>query len=96
VTILSGWPIDSKFPADVYERLLDAQESADLELVSRASRELEGFVKKAARDIADKYIDPPATTDYGNSVPAHRRPVRGSICAFQDSCPDFILNTGYP
>lgn len=57
-------PIDSKFPADVYERLLDAQESADPDLIMRASKELEGFVKKAARDIADKYIDPPATTDY--------------------------------
>lgn len=57
-------PIDSKFPADVYERLLDAQEKADMDLITRASKELEAFVKKAARDIADKYIDPPATTDY--------------------------------
>ena len=58
-------PIDSKFPKDVYEQLLDAYDSADPLRVEIASRVLEQTVRGMARDICDKYLDPPHTTDFG-------------------------------
>lgn len=57
-------PIDSKFPQESYQRLLDAQDSGQAELAVAARRELEAAVKVAARDIRDKYIHPPKTTDF--------------------------------
>ncbi|MBL8018315.1 MAG: DNA recombination protein RmuC [Leptospirales bacterium] len=57
-------PVDSKFPQDVYDRLVVAQENADPDLVEKAGRDLESFIKKSAREIADKYVEPPRTTDY--------------------------------
>jgi DNA recombination protein RmuC len=57
-------PIDAKFPREDYERLLDAADRADAEAVETASRALEGQVRKFARDIAQKYINPPQTTDF--------------------------------
>ncbi|HNJ33540.1 MAG: DNA recombination protein RmuC [Leptospirales bacterium] len=57
-------PVDSKFPQELFERLGDAQEKADVELAEKASRELEAFIKKSAKEIAEKYIEPPHTTDY--------------------------------
>jgi DNA recombination protein RmuC len=57
-------PIDSKFPQEDYQRLLDAAEKADAEAVTLSTRALLQAVRKAAQDIHDKYIDPPQTTDF--------------------------------
>ena len=58
-------PIDAKFPKDAYEQYLDAYEAGNVEQINAASRQLEVIVKKMARDIRDKYLDPPYTTDFG-------------------------------
>jgi DNA recombination protein RmuC len=58
-------PIDAKFPKDVYEQYQDAYEAGEPSLIEAASRQLEATVKRMARDIHDKYLDPPATTDFG-------------------------------
>jgi len=58
-------PIDAKFPQEDYQRLLDAQESADKEAAEKYTKNLEIRIKAEARDIRDKYIDPPNTTDFG-------------------------------
>ena len=58
-------PIDAKFPGDTYEKLLDAYDSGDPALVEAASKELETVIKSEAKDIRDKYIDPPYTTEFG-------------------------------
>jgi len=58
-------PIDAKFPQEDYQRLIDAQESADKELADKSIKNLENRIKAAAKDIRDKYIDPPNTTDFG-------------------------------
>jgi len=57
-------PIDSKFPNEDYERLQLAVERADPEAVEAAAKALEIRVKSFARDIRDKYINPPTTTDF--------------------------------
>lgn len=57
-------PIDSKFPQEDYLRLREAAESADAEAVQRATEALAQTVRKAAKEIRDKYIHPPATTDF--------------------------------
>lgn len=57
-------PIDAKFPADAYSALLDAYDSGDSHSVQEAGKYLERAVKKAARDIHEKYVEPPATTDF--------------------------------
>ncbi|VXC28845.1 DNA recombination protein RmuC homolog [Burkholderia sp. 8Y] len=57
-------PIDAKFPREDYERLIDAQERADLVAVEDASRALEGRLRAEARAIAQKYVAPPHTTDF--------------------------------
>lgn len=58
-------PIDSKFPKEQYERLLDAFDRADADGVSAASRALEQAVRLEAKSIAEKYLAPPYTTDFG-------------------------------
>ena len=58
-------PIDAKFPKEDYERLLEAANQADAEQLKVASKALAAAILKAARDIHDKYIAPPATTDFG-------------------------------
>lgn len=58
-------PIDAKFPKDAYEQYLDAYEAGNVEQINVTSRQLELIVKKMARDIRDKYLDPPYTTDFG-------------------------------
>ena len=58
-------PIDAKFPKDAYEQYLDAYESGNIDQINATSRQLEAVVKKMARDIRDKYLDPPYTTDFG-------------------------------
>ena len=57
-------PIDAKFPSDDYERLLDAQQRADALGAEAAGKALESRIRLEARSIADKYIDPPFTTDF--------------------------------
>ena len=58
-------PIDAKFPREVYERVVDAYETGDPAQIEAASKNLDQVIRKMARDIRDKYIDPPATTDFG-------------------------------
>ena len=58
-------PIDSKFPQEDYQRLMDAQEAADKELAEKSIKNLEIRIKKEAKNIKEKYIDPPNTTDFG-------------------------------
>jgi len=58
-------PIDAKFPKEDYERLVDAAERADPAAVEDAARQLEVRVRAEARDIRDKYLEPPHTTDFG-------------------------------
>lgn len=58
-------PIDAKFPLEDYQRLLDAQEKADLNGVNEAIKSLEIRIKAEAKDICEKYLDPPNTTDFG-------------------------------
>ncbi len=57
-------PIDSKFPADIYERLISAQERADPAAVEEAAKALEARFKSEAKTIRDSYVEPPATTDF--------------------------------
>jgi DNA recombination protein RmuC len=58
-------PIDAKFPIEDYHRLLEAQEKADLNGVELAAKQLENRVKACAKDIREKYLNPPRTTDFG-------------------------------
>lgn len=58
-------PIDAKFPLEDYNRLLDAQEASDAALKEEAVKALEIRLKSEAKDIKEKYLDPPNTTDFG-------------------------------
>ena len=58
-------PIDAKFPKDIYEQLLDAYDSGDSQQVETTSRLLEQTIRNMAKDIRDKYLAPPHTTDFG-------------------------------
>ncbi|MDR3644865.1 MAG: DNA recombination protein RmuC [Clostridia bacterium] len=58
-------PIDSKFPADAYAQLVDAYDNGNPVLVEAAVTALERQIKVFAKEIRDKYIDPPNTTDFG-------------------------------
>lgn len=58
-------PVDAKFPKDVYEELQTAYDAGDQFKIDVAQKMLEIAVKKMAKDIHDKYIDPPNTTDFG-------------------------------
>lgn len=58
-------PIDAKFPKDIYEQYIDAYEVGDAALIDSSSKQLENTIKKMAKDIHDKYLDPPFTTDFG-------------------------------
>ncbi len=58
-------PIDAKFPQEDYIQLTEAYESAHPEAIEAASKKLEITIKKMAKDIKDKYIDPPNTTEFG-------------------------------
>jgi DNA recombination protein RmuC len=57
-------PIDAKFPKDVYEQLQTSHEIGDLAQIDIAQKNLENSIKRMARDIRDKYVDPPNTTDF--------------------------------
>lgn len=58
-------PVDAKFPADAYTKLCDAYDTGDKTLVAQAGAELEQRIKLFAKDIHDKYIEPPQTTEFG-------------------------------
>ncbi len=58
-------PIDAKFPKEDYERLVDASERADAAGVEAAAAQLETRIRAEAKNIHDKYIEPPHTTDFG-------------------------------
>jgi DNA recombination protein RmuC len=57
-------PIDSKFPTEDYQRLLAAHDRGDVESIETALKGLETQLKKSAKDICGKYINPPRTTDF--------------------------------
>jgi DNA recombination protein RmuC len=57
-------PIDAKFPKDIYEELLSAYDSADMDRIKMARKELRKTIKSMAKDISTKYIFPPITTDF--------------------------------
>lgn len=57
-------PIDSKFPIESYNRLIDSYEGGDKALIELAQKELTRRVESFAKDIHNKYIDPPHTTDF--------------------------------
>src|SRR5438094_4484309 len=57
-------PIDAKFPMEHYERLTAAQENGDMTAVEAAIKTLETQLKRCAKDICEKYINPPKTTDF--------------------------------
>jgi DNA recombination protein RmuC len=58
-------PIDAKFPQEAYILLSEAYEAANPDAIEAASKSLESIIKKMAKDIRDKYIDPPNTTEFG-------------------------------
>lgn len=57
-------PIDAKFPKDTYEHLINAYDNAIPDDIETATKNLEITIRKMAKDIRDKYIDPPNTTDF--------------------------------
>ncbi len=58
-------PIDAKFPKDRYEHLQNAYDTGDLVAIQQAQKELEDAIKFMAKEISQKYLDPPFTTDFG-------------------------------
>jgi DNA recombination protein RmuC len=57
-------PIDAKFPTEDYQRLLAAQDKGEIGAIESAAKNLETQLKKSAKDICAKYINPPRTTDF--------------------------------
>ena len=57
-------PIDAKFPTEDYQRLIAAQDKGDVEAIEEAMKGLETQLRKNAKDICAKYINPPRTTDF--------------------------------
>lgn len=57
-------PIDAKFPIEDYQKLVEAQENADIDMIDRLGKALEARIKSEAKDIKNKYLDPPYTTDF--------------------------------
>lgn len=57
-------PIDAKFPIEDYQRLQEAYEQGEPVLLEVAAKQLENSIKKCAKDICDKYLEPPRTTDF--------------------------------
>jgi DNA recombination protein RmuC len=58
-------PIDAKYPREDYERLIDASERGDQAAVDAAAKSIEQRIKGEAKQIRDKYLNPPYTTDFG-------------------------------
>jgi DNA recombination protein RmuC len=57
-------PIDAKFPGDIYGALQDAYENVDKAAAEECRRQLAAFIKSSAKEIRDKYVQPPYTTDF--------------------------------
>lgn len=57
-------PVDAKFPLDLYARLCDAYDSAEPAAIELAGRELEQRIRSCAKDIHEKYVEPPYTTEF--------------------------------
>lgn len=57
-------PVDAKFPRDAYEQLQNAYDTGEPALIETAQKVLESTIRKMAKDISEKYIDPPFTTDF--------------------------------
>lgn len=57
-------PVDAKFPKEYYESLQNAYDSGDIALIDKEQKMLENAIKSMAKDISEKYIDPPYTTDF--------------------------------
>jgi DNA recombination protein RmuC len=85
-------PIDAKFPNEDYERLVDASDRGDVEAVEAASKAVEMRIRASAKDICDKYVHPPHSTDFavlflpteGLFAEIIRRP--GLVDALQREC----------
>ncbi len=61
----SVWmPVDAKFPLEDYQRLKDAQEKANMEEIERAKKMLQERIKQQAKEIQEKYLNPPETTEF--------------------------------
>ncbi|MBP5749902.1 MAG: DNA recombination protein RmuC, partial [Firmicutes bacterium] len=58
-------PIDSKFPGDIYGALQDASDNADAVYAETQRKRLAQFIRQSAKEIRDKYVEPPFTTDFG-------------------------------
>jgi len=58
-------PIDAKFPMEDYSRLVEASERGDVEAVEKASRQLEMTIRLSAKNLSERYLAPPLTTDFG-------------------------------
>jgi len=58
-------PIDAKFPQEDYQKLIEAHEHGNQQLAEEATKQLENRIKASAKDIKEKYLDPPNTTDFG-------------------------------
>lgn len=57
-------PIDAKFPKDAYEQMVDAYDLGDVAQIEIANKNIEAVIKKMAKDMFEKYINPPTTTDF--------------------------------
>ena len=57
-------PVDAKFPVEDYQRLMDAQDHADLVEIESSAKALENRIKSEAKTIREKYVEPPYTTDF--------------------------------
>ena len=57
-------PVDSKFPIEDYSRLVDAEDIGDVALITESKKKLENSIKSFAKDISEKYIESPFTTDF--------------------------------
>lgn len=57
-------PIDAKYPGDTYEKLLDAYDRGDKDEIKRCVKDLTNTIKTEAKDIRNKYLEPPYTTDF--------------------------------
>jgi DNA recombination protein RmuC len=85
-------PIDAKFPNEDYERLVDASDRGDVEAVEAASKAIEMRIRTSAKDICEKYVHPPHSTDFavlflpteGLFAEIIRRP--GLVDALQREC----------
>lgn len=58
-------PIDSKFPIEDYNRLVEAHENGNVDGINAATKALETRIKACAKDVSEKYLNPPRTTDFG-------------------------------